>query len=110
MSTPKRIYRVTYGDTVRLVRAANKSAAVRHVADDIIKGSVAKQEEIVDAMMDAIAIETAGDSDLHPEATTDPEPAVIRSNRITEALAQHVFVDTEDMPKGQTVTTRGALC
>ena len=50
MSIATRIYIITFGEQIRLVRAANKSQAVRHVADDVIYVSVATQDDLVHAI------------------------------------------------------------
>lgn len=57
MST--RIYSVQAGDQFRLVEASTKSAALRHVAKDIIKVDVANQKTLVAAMQDGVRVEVA---------------------------------------------------
>ena len=52
-----RIYIITFGEQTRLVRAANKSQAVRHVADDVIRASVATQDDLVHAIGKNITVE-----------------------------------------------------
>lgn len=62
MTTPSRIYRVETPDTgaIRLVRATNQPAAVRHVARDLAV-RVASQDDLVDALSKGVKVETAGE-------------------------------------------------
>lgn len=53
---------------VRLVRAATKAGAVRHVATDTIKAAIASQETMWDAAKRAIEIEETA-------AVAEPEQA-----------------------------------
>ena len=55
MST--RIYAVQAGETFRLVEAASKSTALRHVAKDLITVEVANQKTLVAAMQDGVKVE-----------------------------------------------------
>lgn len=61
-----RIYLVTIPSEApqfarRLVRAANKSQAVRHVADSIITAEVASQDALIAGMRAHLDIEDAGE-------------------------------------------------
>ena len=66
MSTPTRIYIVKDKDppepveSTRLVRAANPSQALRHVATEAFTVDVATQDDLVRALGDGITVETAG--------------------------------------------------
>jgi hypothetical protein len=65
MSTPTRIYLVAGTDPVapvpdRLVRAANPSQALRHVAQSKYVVTVASQDDLVNALTTAVVVETAG--------------------------------------------------
>lgn len=55
-----RIYAVQGPDSFRLVEAASKHAALRHVAKDILSVEVASQKTLVGAMQDGVRVETAG--------------------------------------------------
>lgn len=55
-----RIYAVQAGDVFRLVEAGTKSAALRHVAKDLIHVEVANQKTLVGAMTDGVKVEQAG--------------------------------------------------
>ena len=59
--TAMRIYHITIGEKVRLVRAAHPSQALMHVARNIAKVSVASQEALVQCLQDGIKVETIGD-------------------------------------------------
>lgn len=48
-------------DAQRLVRAANKAAAIRHVAADTLGAQVASSETLVDLLQDGVRVETAGE-------------------------------------------------
>jgi hypothetical protein len=52
---------------VRLVKAATKAGAIRHVASDTIAAAIASQETMWDAAKRGIIIEEVG--------AADPEPA-----------------------------------
>lgn len=54
-----RIYAVQAPDSFRLVEAANKSAALRHVARDILTVEVANQKTLVAAIQDGVKVEHA---------------------------------------------------
>lgn len=62
MTTPTRIYHIESPDTgtIRLVRATNQPAAVRHVARDL-QVRVASQDDLVDALAAGVKVETAGE-------------------------------------------------
>lgn len=52
-----RIYAVQAGEMFRLVEATTKNAALRHVANDLIKVEVANQKTLVDAINDGVRVE-----------------------------------------------------
>jgi hypothetical protein len=52
-----RIYAVQAGDMFRLVEATTKNAALRHVANDLIKVEVANQKTLVAAINDGVRVE-----------------------------------------------------
>ena len=54
-----RIYAVQAPDSFRLVEAASKNAALRHVARDVIQVEVANQKTLVAAMQDGVKVERA---------------------------------------------------
>lgn len=56
----KRIYIARVGNTVRLVRAHHPSAVAQHVARDMVRVSVATQDELVDALGRGIKPEDTG--------------------------------------------------
>jgi hypothetical protein len=47
-------------DAQRLVRAANKAAAIRHVAADTLGAQVAAAETLVELLQDGVRVEDAG--------------------------------------------------
>lgn len=55
-----RIHLVETPSGKRLIRAATKNGAIRHAAKDIIKCSVATQDELVAAVGAGIKVEDAG--------------------------------------------------
>lgn len=57
MST--RIYKVSSGKYVRLVRASNQHQALRHVATDVYTTRVATQNDIVECMQLGLKVEDA---------------------------------------------------
>lgn len=59
MST--RIYAVKGPDEFRLVKAATKQAALRHVAASRYEIDVANQETLVGAITDGVKVEVAGE-------------------------------------------------
>lgn len=61
MAAAKRIYVVTDGTTVNLVRATVKSQAVAHVVKSKYKATVATQDELVKHVADGIGVESAGE-------------------------------------------------
>ena len=48
-------------DTQRLVRAANKAAAIRHVAADTLGAQVASAETLIELLQDGVRVEDAGE-------------------------------------------------
>jgi hypothetical protein len=64
MAAQTRIYHVTVGDTVRLVRASHPSHAVQHVARELIACRVASQDDLLDAIKAGAFLETT----LHEQA------------------------------------------
>lgn len=61
MTAKTRIYLVVMDSLPYLVRAANKVQAVRHVADRLITASLATQDQLIAALGDGIAVETASE-------------------------------------------------
>lgn len=55
-----RIHLVTIGDSKRLVKAATKNAAIRHVAQGLMTVRVASQEDLVETLKSGVPVETAG--------------------------------------------------
>ena len=55
-----RIYAVQAPDSFRLIEATSRSAAMRHVARDILTVEVATQKTLVAAMQDGVRVEQAG--------------------------------------------------
>lgn len=53
----QRIYIARVGDKTRLVKASHPSPVVSHVSRDLIKVSVAKQDELVAAISAGVAVE-----------------------------------------------------
>lgn len=62
MSTEKnqRIHLVETPNGKRLIRAGTKNAAIRHAAKDMIKCSVASQDDLVSALGAGVKVEEAG--------------------------------------------------
>lgn len=56
----RRIYKVTDGEDIHLVRAANRAQALTHVAKGRRSLSVATQEDLVGALATGVAVEDAG--------------------------------------------------
>lgn len=56
----RRIYKVTDGDEVHLVRAANRAQALTYVAKGKYTLSVATQEDLVSGMSKGLTVEDAG--------------------------------------------------
>jgi len=54
-----RIYAVTGGDKVRLVRAPNAAQAIRHLTKPYT-AELATQEQLVKALSDGVKVEDAG--------------------------------------------------
>lgn len=48
-------------DTQRLVRAANKATAIRHVAADTLGAQVASAETLIELLQDGVRVEDAGE-------------------------------------------------
>lgn len=64
----KRIYLVTIGDEQHLIKASNKSQAVRHVADHTIKAEVATQDQLVTMITSGtVVVEAGADKGAHHE-------------------------------------------
>lgn len=64
MTTATRIYVVGHKTDItqtRLVRAANPSQAIRHVAKDTYSAASASQDDLVGFLTQGVAIETAGE-------------------------------------------------
>jgi len=59
MTTTARIYRITIGETDRLIRATHPSQALTFVAKDIAKVTVATQQDLIDCLTDGIKVEDA---------------------------------------------------
>ena len=59
MTTTARIYRITIGETARLIRATHPSQALTFVAKDIAKVTVATQQDLIDCLTDGIKVEDA---------------------------------------------------
>jgi len=57
-------------DAQRLVRAANKATAIRHVAVDTLGAQVASAETLVELLQDGVRVEDAGESALRDEPAT----------------------------------------
>jgi hypothetical protein len=57
--TKTRIHMVCTQDRTRLVRAATKNAAIRHVAKDIISATVASQNDLVALLSEGVEVEDA---------------------------------------------------
>ena len=55
-----RIYRVTHGADTKLVRAINRSQALTHVAESLIKIDVIDQDELVERVSKGAVVENAG--------------------------------------------------
>lgn len=68
MAAKTHIYAVQSGDMFRLVEATTKNAAVRHVANDLIRVEKADQHTLVAAMQNGVTVELAGAEE--PEAAT----------------------------------------
>lgn len=62
----KRIYHVSHGDQHHLVKAANKSQAIRHVAESTIKADVATQDQLVEMISAGMEVVEAG-ADKDPQ-------------------------------------------
>lgn len=62
----KRIYLTGHGQTTRLVKAANRSQALGHVARQVIQVKVATQDELVEALTRGLKVEETSDSDTTP--------------------------------------------
>lgn len=58
-----RIYIVTHGDSVRLVRAPHRAQALAHVANSIINVAVATQDELVKHVSTGVAVEAVNDGE-----------------------------------------------
>lgn len=64
----KRIYLVTLGNEQHLIKASNKSQAVRHVADRTIKADVATQDQLVGMItVGAVVVEAGADKEPQHE-------------------------------------------
>jgi len=59
MTTTARIYRITIGETDRLIRATHPSQALTFVAKDIAKVTVATQQDLIDCLTDGVKVEDA---------------------------------------------------
>ena len=68
-----RVYSVTSVDTtgIRLVRAANPSQALRHVAHSQFEVKPANQDTLIKALSDGVRVEEAG-------AEPEPEPDLFK--------------------------------
>ena len=55
----QRVYLVKGGDQVRLVKASTKAQAVGFVARNMFSASVAKQDELIEALTNGLAVEIA---------------------------------------------------
>lgn len=74
MPAPTRIYRITIGDSDRLVRAVSPAAALMHVARDISRTQIASQEDLVECLEDGIRVETAGEAPAARVTDFAPDP------------------------------------
>lgn len=66
MANNSRVYAVKiHSETpkVRLVRASNVAAAIRHVAETLIHAEVAKQDTLIDLLAAGVRVEDSRESD-----------------------------------------------
>lgn len=72
-ATPTRIYRITIGDTDRLVRAASQDQALMHVARDIARVVVASQDDLVECLTDGVKVESLADAGDRDDTPAHPD-------------------------------------
>lgn len=90
-----RIYVVCFGEATRLVRAATKSQAVRHVADSLIAASVATQDDLITALGKGTKVEDANEEG----GEADSKPAMARAGDTTPPQPEPVAVPAGAEPE-----------
>lgn len=74
------IYLITQhdNDRQRLVRAANKSAAIRHVAADMLGAQLAAQDTLAELLQNGLRVEDAG------QPSTDEQDEFVECDEIDD--------------------------